>query len=377
MKRVVLISILTLLISCGPSTEETTPIRKNVTEMVFASGVLEAANTYDITAQTEGFLMNVYFKEGDVLDAGTVLAEVANDENAFRYESDNQLYRISQRNLQPNSPAISQARNDMISAQIQYYSDSVQATRYENLYRSRAVSQVDLESYQLRYQSSRLALLSAQEKLRLTIQEAEQKLIADRASKKISRENLGNNKIRLLVPGKVYKKHKETGDYVRRGDVLATIGDAQIIYAKVNVDESTIARVAVGQQAVIQLNTNQSKVYKARVREIYPAFDEASQSFICKLEFLDSLDFRITGTQLQSNIVVKKEDHALLIPRNYLNYDGTVTLSASQTSVPVETRFIGSAWVHVTSGLDDKTKIITTNIAANKVDPSELGSQMR
>jgi len=37
-------------------TEETTPIRKDVTETVFASGVLEANNTYSLTAQTDGYL---------------------------------------------------------------------------------------------------------------------------------------------------------------------------------------------------------------------------------------------------------------------------------------------------------------------------------
>lgn len=377
MKQLFVSGLAFMLISCDPGTEETTPIRKDITEMVFASGILEAAHTYNLTAQTDGYLLKLNFEEGDIVEAGTVFAEVENPENAFTYESSEKLYRISESNANPNAPAIAQAKHAMLIAKNQFESDSVQAKRYELLYQNNSVSKVEVESYQLKFESSRINYLSARESLKLTQQQAEQNLISSRASKNISGRNLSNNKIRTVVKGKVYKKLKEAGDYVKRGDVLATIGDADFIYARINVDESNISRIRVGQDAVIQLNTDKLKNYKAEVAEIYPSFDEASQSFLCKLTFIDSLDFKITGTQLQSNIIIGQQSQALLIPRNYLDYDGTVTLSANQEKVSVVTHFIGEEWVQVLSGINEHTKLITSNIKANKMNTSELGSQMR
>ena len=96
-------------------------------------------------------------------------------------------------------------------------------------------------------------------------------------------------KINALQSGKVYKKYKSLGDYVRAGEVIAEIANPEAIYALVNIDESNIAKVTLGQEATIQLNTNKEKSYKAEVKEILPTFDEATQSFLCKLYFTDEL----------------------------------------------------------------------------------------
>nr|MCU0322958.1 hypothetical protein [Chitinophagaceae bacterium] len=60
--------------SCGKKTQETKPIRKDVTETVFASGILEAKNTYSLTAQADGYLVAVNYNEGDIVETGKILA---------------------------------------------------------------------------------------------------------------------------------------------------------------------------------------------------------------------------------------------------------------------------------------------------------------
>ena len=47
--------------SCGKKSEETKPIRKDITKTVFASGILEAKNTYNLTAQADGYLVAINF----------------------------------------------------------------------------------------------------------------------------------------------------------------------------------------------------------------------------------------------------------------------------------------------------------------------------
>ena len=155
------------------------------------------------------------------------------------------------------------------------------------------------------------------------------------------------------------------------------IGEPTNIYAKVNIDEGNIGKVKVGQEALVQLNTNKDKTYKGKVAEIYPSFDESTQSFICKISFNEPLDFIIVNTQLQSNIIVGINKNALLIPRNYVDFGGNVQVKDQKEKVKITTQFASSDWVQVLSGIDENTVLVTENIKSNKMVTSEVGSQMR
>jgi multidrug resistance efflux pump len=169
------------------------------------------------------------------------------------------------------------------------------------------------------------------------------------------------NQIRAVFTGKVYQKFKQKGDFVRKGDIIAKIGDANVIYAKISIDESNIRKIKIGQEAVIQLNTNKEKVYKGQIAEILPSFDEATQSFTCKVTFIDTLDFTIVNTQLQANIIIGVNKNALLIPRNYLSFGNYVTVKGNTQPVQVKTHFVSSEWVQIDAGIDENTTLITDN----------------
>jgi HlyD family secretion protein len=370
------IFVFALASACGKKSEETKPIRKDVTETVFASGVLEADGTYNLTAQTDGYLLQINFKEGDIVKEGSVLAVVDNKENKYNTESTTALYNIAQSNLSPNAPALMQAKNNVAVAKHNLQQDSLQLERYRKLLATKSVAQIDFENAELKYQTSLASYESSKESYKLQKQQAEQSLINNKALKEVNRVVFGNNEIRAVVKGRVYEKRKRKGDFVRKGDVIAVIGNADNLYAKINVDESNIGKIKLGQEALIQLNTNKEKLYKAIVGEIYPAFDDASQSFYCKLVFTDSLDFKISGTQLQSNITVGFQKNALLIPRNYLNFDGTVQIKGEKQPTKVITNFVSTYWVQILSGITEATVLVTENISTNKLDTSEVGGSM-
>jgi HlyD family secretion protein len=370
------IFVFALASGCGKKSEETKPIRKDVTETVFASGVLEADGTYNLTAQTDGYLLQINFKEGDIVKEGSVLAVVDNKENKYNTESTTALYSIAQSNLSPNAPALMQAKNNVAVAKHNLQQDSLQLERYRKLLATKSVAQIDFENAELKYQTSLASYESSKESYKLQKQQAEQSLINNKALKEVNRVVFGNNEIRAVVRGRVYEKRKQKGDFVRKGDVIAVIGNADNLYAKINVDESNIGKIKLGQEALIQLNTNKEKLYKATVGEIYPAFDDTSQSFYCKLLFTDSLDFKISGTQLQSNITVGFQKNALLIPRNYLNFDGTVQIKGEKQPTKVITNFVSTYWVQILSGITEATVLVTENISTNKLDTSEVGGSM-
>jgi HlyD family secretion protein len=379
MKNKFILSIVTvfLLTSCGKKTQETKPIRRDVIETVFASGILEAKNTYTLKSQADGYLTAVNFEEGNFVIAGKILAIVDNKESGLNQESARELFDIAQNNAQNNAPALLQAQNAINLNKQKMEQDYVQFQRYKKLWESNSIAKIDFENAELQYNTSKSNYENSSENYKQLKIQANQQVISNKVARDVNSVALNKNQIKAVKSGKIFKKYKQIGDYVTRGEAIALIGEPTNIYAKVNIDESNIGKIKVGQEALVQLNTNKEKTYKATVAEIYPAFDDATQSFICKLTFNEPLDFTIVNTQLQSNITVAITKNALLIPRNFVDFGGNVQIKDQKDKVKITTKFASSDWVQVLSGINDNTILITENLAANKTATSEVGSQFK
>lgn len=373
MKKSLLIIIVSIFTtSCGKKTEETKPIRKDVTETVFASGILEAKNTYELAAEADGYLTQVSFEEGNLINEGKVLAVVDNRESKFNQRSSSELYNIALNNTNSSAPALQQAKNTIGSYKQKMELDLTNLQRYQKLWATNSIAKMDLDNAELQYRTSKANYESALENYKQVQQQAEQEVISKKASKNINDLITGRNTVVAVFGGKVLKVYKKEGDFVKRGEAIALIGEPTSIYAKVNVDEANIAKVKIGQEAAIQLNTQKRKVYKGVVTEISPAFDESTQSFICKIAFIDSLDFKIISTQLQSNIVVATSKNALLIPRNYIDFGGNVQIKGKNGKTKVETKFVSNKWVQILKGIDENTVLVTDNLLENKPSEGQL-----
>ena len=166
------------------------------------------------------------------------------------------------------------------------------------------------------------------------------------------------NTVRALSNARVYERRKQLGDYVRKGDIIAVLGNPKLIYAKVNVDETSMSKVKEGQQCVIRLNTNKDKTYHAIVHQLMPKFDQNSLSYIVKLYFSDSLDFPLVGTQLESNIIVGERKQVLVIPKSYLDYGNKVTLAKDKKQIVIKTGLLSNDYIEVIEGLTESDELI-------------------
>ncbi len=360
--RTILIIFVSIILSasCNKNKNEINPERKNITETVFASGVLVPENQYNLTSLTEGYITQLNFDEGNLVKTGELLAVVENKQNTVNALSADNLYKIALQDAQPDAPALKQAKTNLKLAEQKMKTDKKQADRYKKLYELKSVSESEYENMMLAYESSKTNYEAAKENYKLLKQQADKQLLIQKTQKNINTILESYNKIKAIIGGKIYKKNKETGDYVRKGDIIAVIGDPEKLYALLNVDESNISKIKLNQKVVIELNTNKGKTYNAKITEIYPAFDEKTQSFYCKAEFTDSLDFKISGTQLQSNIIIQNKKNVLVIPRDYLGYGNKVMLKDSGEKT-VKTGFISNNWVEITDGLDEKSVLLPVN----------------
>lgn len=350
--------LLAMVLSCGRKSSEVRPERRDITETVFASGSLQPDYVYDLTAQTEGIIASLDFDEGDTVKKDELLAVVDNKVNDISAASAEQLLRIAELNSSPQGPVLKQAGQNVQLTRAKLSEDSVLWQRYEKLYGSNAIAKVEVERYRLAYETSRTAYLNALESYHLQQKQAEQQEIMQRSQKQISQVSNSYNEIRAILPGRVYRRLKEKGDYVRRGELIAVIGDPRKFYAKLSVDETNIGLVRTGQEAVVQLNTEKEKSYRATITEVYPAFDEATQSFACRADFIQPPAFRVYGTQLQANIVIAHRKNALVIPKAYYNYGGQVNVKG-KGKVTIKAGFVSGEWVEVLSGIDENTVLTT------------------
>jgi HlyD family secretion protein len=359
MKHLIYIISLTVLLgSCGKKTNETQPIRKNISEAVFASGVLEPENKYNLIAQSEGYIVDLNFDNGQLVKAGQVLAVIDNKASEINAASAEQLLSLAGQNASPEGPTLKQAQSSLQLLKEKFSQDSIQYQRYQKLFQSNSVSKLELENTRLAYENSKTNYMNASQNYRLLRQQTEQQLVIQRSQRDVNSITGGYNEIKAVLAGKIYKKFKEAGEYVRRGDIIATIGSADTMHANLNIDENNITKIKIGQEVLVQLNVNSTKTYKARIYEIVPSFDEASQSFICKAHFTDKLDFNISGTQLQANIIVAEKQNALVIPKVFLGY-GNKVKTKSKGEVIIQPGFISGEWVEVLSGLDENETIIS------------------
>lgn len=348
---------LILVSSCGKKTTETKPIHKDITETVFASGILVPENQYNLTSLSDGYIKNLNIDEGDIVTANQLLAIVDNEQSIINAQSSDELLTIAAANTNPNAPALKQAEINLELAKQKLIQDEKQEARYKNLYELNSVSKLEYENMALNRDNSKTNFLSLQENYKLLKQQADQQLIIQKSQKDANSVSKNYNEIKAIVGGKVYELKKELGDYIRKGDIIAVIGSQEKLYALLSVDESNISKVKLGQAVIIQLNTQLQKNYNGIVTEIYPAFDEQTQSFYCKVAFESELDFNISGTQLQGNIVIENKNNVLVIPRNYLGYGNKVKLKGGHEII-VETGFISNDWVEIVNGLDENTIII-------------------
>lgn len=358
MKKISVFIVLAISIfSCGKKTETATVQRKDITEMVFATGSLKADDEYLVAAQADGYLKTLNFEEGDVINAGKVLAIIDNKQSLVNVNQSGKLLAIAKANASENAPLLQQIRININLAKEKLKQDELQAERFRKLLETNSIAKVEYENATLAVLNTKANIKALEEQMANLQVMANQQVIVQQQQNEVSNAVADYNQIIAYVSGKVYKKRKQLGDYVKKGDVIAVIGNPNKIYANLSIDESNMSKIKLDQSVVIQLNTNAQKTYKAQLAEILPAFDEATQSFYVKAFFSENLDFTITGTQLQANILIGEKKNVLVIPRSYLGF-GNKVLIEKKKSANVKTGIISTDWVEITGGLTENQSIL-------------------
>jgi HlyD family secretion protein len=237
--------------------------KRNLEAIVSASGKIQPKRFVNISADTVGRITELSVNEGDRVKAGQFLIEIdpRNLRNAVqRTEASLQAARSQVEQL---TASIESARaslklaEDNLKRQQQLWKGGL--TTRESLERSEnelKMRQADLRSQEQQIQTQRLRIQQEQ------------------ASLETDRYNLSKVRIESPITGIVTRRNVEIGEMVmigtmnNAGTVLLTIADMSVIEAEVEVDETDIPTLALGQKGKITIDAIPDKSFTGKVTEI-------------------------------------------------------------------------------------------------------------
>lgn len=365
MKRSILYlgaAVAILSASCKPKLEETSPKTGPVTEAVFASGSIEPKDAYTLTSISDGFIIKSFVSENDLVADKQLLFRLDNRQQNTQVQIAETNVAYARMNAGNSSPALLQISAQLDAARLKMQTDSMTLARYERLYTTRSVSRQDLDNATLAYQSSLSSWKALQENYRATAERVKQEFANTQSQ--LQNARAGNMYYDLLAigAGKVYQVFKKQGDLVKRGDKVAQLGNPDSIVIYLDIDEGSIGKIQLGQQVLVELNTDKTKTLEARISKIYPHFNDATQSYRVEARFLKDEAGIISGTQLQANIVTLRKENALLIPHAFVLPGNEVLVKKGDKTytAAITTGIVSDDWIEVLSGLTASDKIVKT-----------------
>lgn len=355
--KILVLAFLATSIITGCKNEGQKPSRKDIVDIVFASGNVVTENQYFVTAQSQGYIKKSFVKEGDTVKAGQQLFQVYDEPEKAQLESAHATYNNAVYNRGANSPVMQQLFSQKIQATNTLMNDSVNFERYKNLMASGAVSKADYDRAKLLYDNARSDFINICNNIISTQNNLELEVVKARANL-IMQQNTSNfYSINSDVNGVLLQKLKNDGELVKIGETIAEIGSGDYV-AKLEVAEDDINRVSRNQQVFIELNSDKNNSYPAKVTRVYPAFDTKEQSFIVEAKFSKNIPSLKPGTQLQANIIVRKKKEALVVPSSYVLPNNYVMEKGKEEKTKITTGIRTIEWTEVLSGIDEKSVLV-------------------
>lgn len=275
---------------------------KDLASFVTATGRIEARTKVNIQSSVViGEIVQLPFKEGDVVKKGDLLVQI--DPQRYRTEVDRLTSAVRTQKI-----AIEQAKVALANSERQN-------KRNKALFAtSGLVSQeaLDLSDLDLRQRE-------------IDVRSLEEQVAQAEAGLARAQDDLSKATIRSPIDGTVTKLNAEKGEITltgtmnNPGTVIMVVSDMSEILATVDVDETRVTQVQLGQTARVVVDAiGEAKPYTGKVVEIAGSAvqraGQATQVFEVKIA-LDTIDAKLRpGMTAKARVETERLDHAVAIP---------------------------------------------------------------
>jgi len=263
--------------------------RRDVSQIVKASGGLEPRIKVNISAHVIGKIDKLWVQEGDWIEKGKPFLRL--EQQAFIAQRDQ-----SAAQLRSAQTAVQQAQVSLADAKIKL-------ARAQKLSAEGIATREQLEGAQLAEASARLQVETSREMVQQT-----------QASLANAQDGLTKTTIYAPLTGRVIALNAKEGEVVVSGtmnnpaSVIGTIADMSEILATVDVDETEIVNVKVGETAVLKVDAIPAKQYHGKVVEVGSSgFNRANQPDVTFFKVKILLDD--PDPDLRASMSVRAEIH--------------------------------------------------------------------
>lgn len=223
--------------------------RSDLTSKVSANGRIDAQRKVDLSANVMGQIVNLAIREGDVVKKGDFLLQIDQKQLAASAQG----AEASMRALFSDREA---SRATLAEAQLSY-------ERAQSNFAGKIIPQAELDR-------ARTALDSA----RASVSAIEQRIEQSRANLAAARDTLSKTTMTAPMAGIITALPVEEGEVAvigtmnNPGTKLLTIADMSVVEAVMEVDETDIPNVKVGQRASVTIDAYPNKTFAGVVTEV-------------------------------------------------------------------------------------------------------------
>ena len=224
---------------------------RDLVASVTASGQVRPQTKVDISSDITGKITQLAVREGQMVTKGQLLVQI--DPEQARAAVDRVTASLASARAQA-----AQARANLIQAERSF--ERTSAIRQTN---AQLVSDEQLEQLRTQVEVNR-AMLEA----------ANQQVAQAQAQLNDARTSLGKTTLYAPMAGRVTRLNVEMGETAIMGTLnkdaatILTISDMSVLETRVNVDETDVARISVGDSAVVQVDAFPDTTFVGRVTKI-------------------------------------------------------------------------------------------------------------
>jgi HlyD family secretion protein len=249
----------------NPGVEVTTEAiqKRKLEAIVSASGKIQAKRDVNISADTMGRVTNLAVDEGMHVTKGQFLLQI--DPRNLRT-----AVQRTQASAEAARSQVEQLKVSIESARVALKQAEDNYTRQQNLWKGGLTTRETLERAENDFKLRQADLRSQEQQLRTQ----QLRLESESATAASARYDLSKVRIESPIDGIVTRRNIEEGETVvigtmnNAGTVLLTIADMSVIEAEVEVDETDIPSVKLGQPAKVTIDALPDQTFTGKVTEI-------------------------------------------------------------------------------------------------------------
>jgi len=236
---------------------------RDLEAIVSASGKIQPKRLVNITAETAGRVVNLAVNEGDRIHVGQFLLQI--DPKSLRTRVDS-----GEASLQVAQASLEQMRQSVETARVQLEQARQNLTRQQMLWKQQLTTRESLERAE---NDVRTAESSLQEREK-SAHAQDSRIMQERATLDNAKYDLSKVRIESPIEGIVTRRNIQEGETAmigtmnNAGTVLLTLADMSIIQAEVEVDETNIPNVQLGQAAKVTIDAIPDRTFQGHVSEI-------------------------------------------------------------------------------------------------------------